>query len=545
MESGRKPSRRALLTGAAAMTASAGLAACTRRAVPTELGSSGSGIAPTGTAASSSTASASASAGTSAPAARPTLASLSQRLSTPLIEPRSVGYPSAARLYNPRFDATSKPAAIARCRTADDVASCVRFAAESDLPMALRAGGHSYGGWSSSSGLVVDVATLNSVVVDTSARTARFGAGARLIDAYQALSAKGVAIAGGSCPTVGLTGLLLGGGVGVLSRQFGLTCDALRAATVVTADGRIRTVDARHDPDLFWALRGGGGGSFAAVLDLTLAVQPAPTVHTFFLEWDFGHAATVLTAWMGWVSRADRRLWSTCKLLADPRTDGLHVTVSGTWIGPSNQLDAALAPLVNGIAAPTTVNQRSTLDYLSAMFLEAGCYGQTAAQCVAAGLSSPLRQPFAATSAILGSPLPASGVSTAIAQAQAGLSVPGIVEGGMSFDALGGAISTLAPGDTAFVHRDALASIQYTATWPAPAGPSGTSADPSPFDRYVRRERAALAPWTGPSAYVNYADPSISAYGEAYWGANYPRLRAVKRAYDPAELFRFPQSVRP
>jgi FAD/FMN-containing dehydrogenase len=112
-------------------------------------------------------------------------------------------------------------------------------------------------------------------------------------------------------------------------------------------------------------------------------------------------------------------------------------------------------------------------------------------------------------------------------------------EGGVSFDSLGGAVADVAPSDTAFVHRTALASVQFTATWASMAA----APDPAPFDAYVRAGRAALAPWTGAGAYVGYADPSITDYGAAYWGANYPRLQSVKRQYDPDQLFTFAQAV--
>lgn len=473
----------------------------------------------------------------------PDLSTLSGRLSRPLLRPGSSEYAAAARLYNPRFDAAAHPAAIARCATVADVAACVRFAADGGASLRLRAGGHSYGGWSTGPGLVVDVSDLSTVAVDSAAGTARVGAGARLADVYAALAAKDVAIAAGSCPTVGITGLTLGGGVGVLTRAFGLTCDAVRSVQIVTADGAVREVDDRRDPDLFWALRGGGGGSFGAVSALTFAVRAAPSVQTFFLRWNFGHAEAVLAGWQTWMRAADKRLWSTCKLLAEPQQGSLHVTVSGTWTGAAADLRSQLAPLLAAVGAPPTSDRSNTLDYARAMLLEAGCSGETTTQCTTAALGPDKRQPFAATSAILTDVLPASGVSAAVAGVRAGLGVPKMVEGGVSFDALGGAVAAVAPAATAFVHRRALASMQYTATWASMSGPAGTS-NTAPFDAYVHAERSALLPWTGSSAYVNYADPSITDYGTAYWGANYPRLQSVKRRYDPDDLFTFPQAVR-
>ncbi|MDQ6849489.1 MAG: FAD-binding protein [Actinomycetota bacterium] len=460
-----------------------------------------------------------------------------------MLLPAAAAYPAAARLYNPRFDAQVHPAAIALCASAADVTACVRFAAAGGAPLRLRAGGHSYGGWSTGEGLIADVSHLSTVSVDTASGLARIGAGARLVDVYTALGARGVAIAAGSCPTVGITGLTLGGGIGVLARAFGLTCDALRSVQIVTADGRLREVDATADPDLFWALRGGGGGSFGAVTALTMAVRPAPNVQTFFLDWDLQHGESVLGAWQGWMSNADNRLWSTCKLLADPGRGAQHARVAGTWIGPARDLPAQLSALRSRINAPPASASGQSLDYTHAMLLEAGCSRQTAEQCVVDALSPAKRQPFAATSAILAHALPAEGITAAVQGARAGLEVANMVEGGVSFDALGGAVAAVSPGATAFVHRPALASMQYAATWASMSGPAGPVST-APFDAYVRSQRSAMARWTGPGAYANYADPQIRDYGTAYWGANYPRLQAVKKHYDPHNLFTFPQAVR-
>ena len=440
---------------------------------------------------------------------------MARQLSGPLLRPTSAGYPAAARFYNPRFDATAHPAAIALCASAADVAACVRFAAEGGAPLRLRAGGHSYGGWSTGPGLVADVSHMSAVTVNTAGGVARIGAGAQLSNVYAALAAQGVAIAAGSCPTVGVTGLTLGGGVGVLTRAFGLTCDAVRSVQIVTADGKVREVDADTDPDLFWALRGGGGGSFGAVTALTMAVQPAPSVQTFFLDWAFSHAEAVVAAWQQWMSGADKRLWSTCKLLADPGQGALHARVAGTWIGPSSELRSRLAPLRSQVGASPTTSSVRSLSYVQAMLLEAGCSNETAAECVTNALTPAKRQPFAATSAVVTTPLPAAGIAAAVQGVRGGLEISNMVEGGVSFDALGGAVAAVAPSATAFVHRQALATVQYSATWASMSSGTG-QVDPAPFDAFVHGERSALAPWTGSGAYVNYADPQIADYGNAY-----------------------------
>ena len=455
-----------------------------------------------------------------------------------LLRPSSSGYAAAARLYNPRFDASARPAAIVAAATAADVATAVRFAADAGVPFAMRSGGHSYPGWSTGSGLVIDVSALNAVAVDTTHHLVKIGSGARLVNAYAALAAKGAGIPAGSCPTVGIAGLAMGGGVGVLTRPWGLTCDAITSIEIVTADGTLRTVDAQHDPDLFWALRGGGGGSFGAVTAFTLATRPAPAVSTFYLTWPFSAGADVIDAWQSWIHAADKRLNSTCKVLADPRSDSRTPLIAGTWIGPASEMSAQLKPLLAKLPAPKSQSLHAHT-YLDAMLLEAGCSGDSAASCMSSALTPSERQPFAATSSIVNGTIPSAAISMALKQATAGLNVSQLYEGGISFDSLGGTAGDLGSSTTAFGHREAVATVQYTATWTDPA------TAPKRFDDYVRGFRAAMTPWFGSGAYVNYADASISDYTSAYWGPNYPRLQQVKTDYDPHNLFTFPQAVRP
>ncbi|MFT3970447.1 MAG: FAD-binding oxidoreductase [Micropruina sp.] len=473
---------------------------------------------------------------TIASSAKPTYAQLAKQLSGTLSLPGQSGYQPKSLLYNPRFSTQHPPSAIAHVASAADVAACVKFAADGGASLRIRNGGHSYGGWSSGSGLVVDLAQLNTVKVAANGKTATVGAGALLADVYSRLGSKGVSIGGGSCATVGVTGLALGGGVGVLARTYGLTCDQLASVQVVTADGRVRTVDAHTDPDLFWALRG-GGGSFGAVTRLTFNVRPAPRIQTFFLQWtSLSAAEQVLSAWQHWMAGAPRELWSTCKLLVEPG-QGSRVLVAGTWVGsgsPASRLTALLAqtprPSRRGSGGGS---------YAATMLSEAGCSGETASACISKSLSPAYRQPFSATSSILQAPLPSAGVRAIVQAAGEGAKVKGMVEGGVSFDAFGGAIADVAPDATAFPWRTALADVQYTATWPY----AGAGQNPAPFDNFVQAQRKALQPWLGNSAYVNYADPKLNGFAEAYWGTNLARLSQVKKSYDPHDVFSFPQSV--
>jgi FAD/FMN-containing dehydrogenase len=510
------PSRREVLAAAGLGLLATGLAACTHDTHGS--GSASTSNPPTPTTSSSSKA--------------PTFAALASQISGGLVLAGQAGYDPSTLLYNPRFK--PQPQAIANCASAADLAACVRFAAAGGAPLRIRNGGHSYGGWSAGPGLVADLSKLNSVTVDTGSMTAKVGAGALLADVYTKLAAANVSIGGGSCATVGVTGLTLGGGQGVLSRAYGLTCDQLSSIDIVTADGQARTVDANTNADLFWALRGGGGGSFGAVTALTFKVKPAPQITTFFLQWPWTNAATVLSAWQQWITTLPREMWTTCKLLVDPGK-GPRVTVSGTWIGTT-------APNLSGLLSatgPANNSSENSNSYGATMLAEAGCSGQDAATCLTDAFRPANRQPFSATSSVLATPLPAAGVNAIVAAVAAGANVPKMVEGGVSFDALGGAVADVGATDTAFPWRSALAIVQHTATW----NYADASIDPTPFDTFVRGERSTLAPWLGSSAYVNYADSSIADFGTAYWGPNLARLKQVKQTYDPNNVFSFPQSV--
>ena len=455
-------------------------------------------------------------------------------MSGKLARPGDRDYQPDQLLYNPRFRDQRPPQAIAYCKSARDVQACVRFAADTGTRMRVRNGGHSYGGWSSGTGLVVDVAGMNKMKVDHKTMTATIESGAVLAEVYAHLAARGVSIGGGSCPTVGVTGLTLGGGVGLLTRAYGLTCDQLQSIEVVTADGRLRTADAHSDANLFWALRG-GGGSFGAVTKLTFRVRPAPMMDTFSMHWPLSSATEVLPAWQNWINHAPREMMSTCKLLAS--TGGSIVEVLSWWIG-SRSPDRSIAALRKATPAPTS-SVHSRADYRSTMMNAAGCSPtESAGSCVAKGWAPENRDPTSAASAIVVAHLPHKAISSLLDALGEVSRLPGPVGGAASFDAFGGAVADMDSDATAFRWRKGQADIQYSATWS-----SARATDTAPYDRYVHRLRETLRPWFGDAAYANYADPSLHQYAKAYWGPNLNRLRRIKRAYDPHNLFSFPQSV--
>jgi FAD/FMN-containing dehydrogenase len=424
-----------------------------------------------------------------------------------------------------------RPQGIAYCASTDDVRAAVNFARDSGVPLALRSGGHSYGGWSTGSGLVLDVSRLAQVTVRGG--TATVGAGARLIDVYAGLARHGAALPAGSCPTVGVAGLTLGGGIGVLSRAWGLTCDNLAGVDLVTADGEVVTADAAQEPDLFWACRGGGGGNVGVATSFRFRLRPAPRVTVWFLRWDWPGAADVLTGWQGWAATAPDALWSTCKLLTRPEEGTPTAQVGGTWLGDPARLDRHLDELVGAVGRRPARRRHTTYAFLDAMRVEAGCSDAPAVQCTTA------RTAFAGTSHLLGAALPAAGVREAVARVQQRQAMRRPRQAGVSFDVLGGAVARVAPTATAFPHRRALAACQYTVGWPATDRQDAVDRDLA----WLHDFRAAMTPFAGDHAYVNYADPSLRGWQQAYYGANYPRLQAIKRQYDGDGLFTFPQAV--
>ncbi|GAW50882.1 Lipoprotein [Nocardioides sp. PD653] len=459
-------------------------------------------------------------------------AQLRRSVSGSLVRPADPTYDQVRLLENPRYDG-QRPLAVLVVASAADVATGLSFAQEHDLPIAIRSGGHSYPGWSgggSPRALVIDCRPLAQVRLEGS--TATIGAGAALARVYDAIGSRGRAVAGGSCATVGIGGLALGGGVGVLTRAMGLTCDAVTSMRVVTADGRVRTASADEEPDLYWALRGGGGGHLGVVTSFDLGTAPAPTLHTVYLQWPISAAPRVIEAWQQWAPGADERLWSTLKALGGGRhPDGPILLLSGTWTGPAAALDAQLAGLLDHVPAPA-VRADHTRGYLDAMLSYAGCASIPVDRCTTGPGGSLTREAFGATSHVMYDELGPSGIGDLLDRVDAAQS-SGLLEAGISLDALGGRVRDLAPGDTAFVHRDALATVQYTATFPP-----GT---PGAADRYVRGFRAAMLPHWGNHAYVNYADPTIRDYRTAYFGANAERLAQVRSAYDPDHVFSQPQ----
>ncbi len=477
------------------------------------------------------------------PSEPPPWTDLARSLNGRLVLPSDAAFDVDRELYNERFD-TITPAAIAYCQSPSDVQRCVGFARSHGVPVAARSGGHSYGGYSSTTGRVVDVTSMSAVSLQPGGSTAVIGAGARLIDVYSTLAQHGLLVPGGSCPTVGIAGLALGGGVGVVSRRFGLTCDHLESVQLVTADDRLVTADAGTNQDLYWACRGGGGGNFGIVTSFTFQVDPIPPLALFTLEWPWSAASTVLGEWLAWLPSTPPELWANCQLLSAGAAGGatpLSLRVTGVYCGQAATLSGLLQPLVSAVGSTPSFRFVGPEPYMKAMLIEAGCEGSTVAECHLptqnpAGTLS--RSAFAAKSTYLTGPPGGTGVTVMVRAVEAlANEIPG-VGGGMVFDAYGGVIHSVAPGSTAFVHRDALAGLQYSVSWSQSAS-AATIADAT---AWLAATESGIGPYAK-GAYVNYIDPTLVDWEVAYYGANLARLQRVKTSVDPDDYFHFAQSI--
>ena len=465
---------------------------------------------------------------------------LARELRGPLILPTSAGYASDRLLYNPRFDGI-RPRAIAYCTSVEDVERTIHWARKHSVRLTPRCGGHSYGGYSASKGVVLDVTRMNGVTVR--AGTASVGAGALLIDVYARLAARGVTIPAGTCPSVGIAGLALGGGHGYSVRRLGLTCDALKSLTIVTADGRVLTCDERHHADLFWACRGGGGGNFGVVTRFRFRTTPVDEVAYYSIQWPWRDAAAAFDAWQQFAPHAPDALSSTLFLAATAvKREGATpaITSGGQFYGSTAELEQLIAPLVE-TGEPTRV-QVGTLSYLDAVKRWAGCSGDSVPECHRADKSRNGKLPrltFKGKSQYAAALLSPAGIAEILRGLEARQSDPGLGRGEVILDAYGGAVARVPKAATAFVHRDALASIQYVAIW--------NQGDPASVARanlrWVDGLAADVRPYVSAGAYQNYVDPSLTTWKQAYYGSNLRRLVAVKRKYDPGRFFRFAQGI--
>ncbi|MEV6239298.1 FAD-binding oxidoreductase [Lentzea sp. NPDC051838] len=439
-----------------------------------------------------------------------------------LIKPGDAAYRDAKLGYFTHYDG-QRPSAIAKVVSPADVQRCIEIARRDKSKITARCGGHSYPGYSTADGaLVVDVRGLNRIDVRADG-TVEVGAGVLLMDLYVALANAGRMMPAGTCATVGISGLTLGGGIGVTARQFGLTCDRLVSAKIVTPDGVHRTVSATEHSDLFWALRGGGGGNYGIVTSFVFRTEPARTLTTFTLTFPSAALPSLLSVWPDWQGKAPDAMTSTVGVGNGPNP---YVEVSGCFVGTGAK--PLLDDLVRRVGSQPTGRREQEQTFLTAMERFAWCKNSDGS-CKPSwngGGGSQGRGSYVATSRMLTGP-----VTDPQKLAEIFKSTPNSYN---MIDALGGAVAR-GPA-SAFPHRSALASIQVEVT---------LAAGEANARKAMGVARDELGKMFGASSYVNYLDPQMPDWARTYYGASLTRLREVARKYDPDRVFAFPQGVNP
>jgi FAD/FMN-containing dehydrogenase len=432
-----------------------------------------------------------------------------------LIRPETAAYETARRVHNAMID--KRPALIVRCAGVSDVVNAVNFARENDLLLAVRGSGHNVAGTAvCDGGMVVDLSELKGIRVDPAQRTVRAEPGVTWAEFDHETQAFGLATTGGAVSTTGIAGLTLGGGIGVLMRKHGLACDNLRSVDVVTADGSLRTASTSENADLFWALRG-GGGNFGIATSLEYRVHPVGMVLGGLVLHPLDRTKDLLAFYRDLTATAPDELTAYAALVTSP--DGVPMSaIFVCYAGPITTGEALLRPVRE--FGPPVADLISPLPYTTIQ----KSFDPTSP----AGLLNYWKSSFLLDLS--------AGVIAALAAAYA--SVPSPLTS-VVIEHLGGAVSRVGESETAFSHRAAPYSLTAASLWQ----------DASQTDKNVkwtRRLWETLQPVADGAVYSNYLgeDEGDERVRSAY-GSNYQRLVALKKKYDPTNLFRMNQNIKP
>lgn len=435
-------------------------------------------------------------------------------------------YPAASAGWNLLF--SRQPAVIVFAQETEDVVNALTWARRNDVAVRVRSGRHCLEGWSSvDDGLVIDVSDMKSATIDAESQTATVGAGLNQWEAVIALGEAGFAAPTGTEGSVGLVGATLGGGFGLLTRNYGMASDNLVAAEVVVAPGeggaRAIIADAENNADLLWALRGAGNGNFGIVTSLTYTIHPlAQAIHVVATWPGLDDLHGVFEAWQRSAPVADNRLTSQLEIRRE------EIVLFGV-LASGSQTEALqlLAPILS-VGTPDVVTK------------------DAAWADIYAGFQIPIDEEPANwkfLSQFISEPFPPEAVSV-IGSFMAKAPTP---ESNYFTSALGGAVSTSEPpGGSVYAHRSAIFYAEPGAAWGSRRGGRPATADPlaEQCEAWIAAFDDALRPYvTG--AYVNVPNAGMPSWEIAYWGSNVDRLRDVKATYDPDTVFSFEQSVGP
>ncbi|KAL9649090.1 hypothetical protein ABK040_008467 [Willaertia magna] len=466
-----------------------------------------------------------------------------QELTGTIIYPNNKEYNIDRLDWNQRVE-QKFPSAIVYCNNYQDVINAIRYVNEqrklnNSYNFTIRSGKHSYESYSvTNNGIVIDVSpltfkkfnTLNDSVISITA-----GAGNRNFDMYKYLWYNGrYAFPSGTCPTVGISGFTLGGGMGFIARNYGLGIDNLLSVEMVLGNGQLVQVNATNQySDLFWAIRGGGNGNFGVIVSLTYKLIKAPPFVTkFTLSWkNYNQIFNALDIWQNFATTTDKRLTSQFTIY-----NGTY-GVDGLFLGSEQELKNIISPLFQINSNYLTISMQ-TFSYFDGVLEYAQCKDEK--DCDEQMLKHPdpnqpilyktktsyafkklTKEAIEVFMKILTGPQPATvGVFTCV-----------------QFDSYGGKISEVKSSETAFPHRNALFHAQYMMYY-------GKREDSQKVEDWMNNWYEKTQPYLSPFAYVNYCDSYLKDYEYAYYGENLSQLRKIKQKYDPNNLFRYEQSIK-
>jgi len=440
-----------------------------------------------------------------------------------IVQPGDETYESTRRVYNGMID--KHPALIVRCVDVADVIAAVDYARTNNVLTAIRGGGHNGGGLGTcEGGLVIDLSLMKGVRVDSVARTVRVGAGCVWGDVDHATHPFGLAVPTGFISSTGVAGLTLGGGIGYLTREYGLTIDNLLSADVVLADGSVVTADAENNPDLFWALRG-GGGNFGVVTSFEFRAHPVRTVYAGPTFWPLEQTVEVMKAYRDFILGAPEYVNGFFAFLTIPPSpmfpEHLHLKkVCGVmWVstGPAARAEAATRPM-RSVGKPV-LDQQGEMPLPAVNSLFDGLYPPGLQWYWRADFVKELSDEAIERHAHHGAALPT-------------------MHSTMHLYAIDGAAHRVGRNETAFSYRDANWAEVIVGVDPDPAN-AGT------ITKWCKDYFDALHPYSAGGAYVNFMMDEGQERVQASFRDNYERLAAIKSKYDPANLFRVNQNIRP
>ena len=441
-----------------------------------------------------------------------------------IVGPGDPDYDAARSVYNAMID--KSPALIAKARTEDDVALAIGVARNHDLLLAVRGGGHNGGGLGTcDDGLVIDLAALNSVEVDRDARRVKVGGGCTWGQVDSATGEYGLATPSGIISTTGVGGLTTGGGLGHLTRTYGLSIDNLLEADVVLADGRRVHASDSEEPDLFWALRG-GGGNFGVVTSFTFRLNDVSRFVAGPTLWAVDQGDEVLKAYREFILSAPRELNGFFAYLevppGPPFPEELHLRpacgVVWAYVGDEDAAAKAMAPLLDNVPEPL-LHGAAPMPHAAMQGAFDDLYPKGQQWYWRADFVNEIPDAAVEIHQQFGSDLPTF-LST------------------MHMYPIDGAAHDVDPADTAWSYRDANWGSVF-------AGVGADPADAQAVRRWSIDYFEALHPYSAGGAYVNMMMDEGDARVRASYRDNYPRLAEVKAAYDPGNLFRVNQNIRP